>query len=286
MKIKIIMIIALMMLLSLTAVSAAENNTVLLSEPDIYVDDAAGSDLNDGLLNSTPVKSIDKAIKVSGEDSTIHLNDGTYSGDKNTRILIDKSLTIEGSENTIIDGENKNYIFTVTDNVKVTFKNIRFINAYKSPESYAINYPDAVYGSAVEIKNAEVIIDNCSFENNQVTYSTNNQYTYGGAISNSGTLTITGSKFTSNIAHSTSGLFSYGGSIYNDGELVINNSEFLKSVCDDFSYGGVIANNANLIIDNTLFKNTHVSQESRGGVIYNTGNFKLTNSIIEDNIIW
>jgi hypothetical protein len=279
------MIIALMMLLSLTAVSAAENNTVLLSEPDIYVDDAAGSDLNDGLLNSTPVKSIDKAIKVSGEDSTIHLNDGTYSGDKNTRILIDKSLTIEGSENTIIDGENKNYIFTVTDNVKVTFKNIRFINAYKSPESYAINYPDAVYGSAVEIKNAEVIIDNCSFENNQVTYSTNNQYTYGGAISNSGTLTITGSKFTSNIAHSTSGLFSYGGSIYNDGELVINNSEFLKSVCDDFSYGGVIANNANLIIDNTLFKNTHVSQESRGGVIYNTGNFKLTNSIIEDNII-
>lgn len=273
------------MLLSLTAVSAGENDTLLAAGEDIYVDDNVGSDLNDGLLNSTPVKSIDKAIKISDIDSTIHLNDGIYAGDKNTRILIDKSLTIEGSQNTIIDGENKNYIFTITGNVKVTFKNIRFINAYKSPESYAINYPDAVYGSAVEIKNANVIIDNCSFENNQVTYSTNNKYTYGGAISNSGTLTITNSKFISNIAHSTSGLFSYGGSIYNDGDLLINNSEFLKSTCDDFSYGGVIANNANLIIDNTIIKNSYSAQESRGGVIYNTGKFKLTNSIIKDNVI-
>ncbi|WP_296867035.1 hypothetical protein [uncultured Methanobrevibacter sp.] len=161
------MFITLILLLSLTAVSAGENDTLLAAGEDIYVDDNVGSDLNDGLLNSTPVKSIDKAIKISDVDSTIHLNNGIYAGDKNTRILIDKSLTIEGSQNTIIDGENKNYIFTITGNVKVTFKNIRFINAYKSPESYAINYPDAVCGSAVEIKNANVIIDNCSFENNK-----------------------------------------------------------------------------------------------------------------------
>lgn len=272
------------MLISLTAVSASENATILTGEADIHVDDNVGNDLNDGSTN-LPVKSIERAVSISENDSTIYLNDGTYSGDKNTRITIEKSLTIEGSKDTIIDGENKNYLFTITGNVKVTFKNIKFINAYKSPESYAINYPDAVCGSAIEIKNANVIIDNCSFENNQVTYSTNNQYTYGGAISNSGTLTITGSKFTSNIAHSTSGLFSYGGSIYNDGDLLINNSEFLKSTCDDFSYGGVIANNANLIIDNTLIKNSYSAQESRGGVIYNTGKFKLTNSIIKDNII-
>ena len=272
------------MLLSLTAVSASENATILTGEADIHVDDNVGNDLNDGSTN-LPVKSIERAVSISENDSTIYLNDGTYFGDKNTRITIEKSLTIEGSKDTIIDGENKNYLFTITGNVKLTFKNIKFINAYKSPESYAINYPDAVCGSAVEIKNANVIIDNCSFENNQVTYSTNNQYTYGGAISNSGTLTITNSKFTSNIAHSTSGLFSYGGSIYNDGDLLINNSEFLKSTCDDFSYGGVIANNANLIIDNTLFKNSYSAQESRGGVIYNTGKFKLTNSIIKDNVI-
>ena len=89
------------------------------------------------------------SVSISENDSTIYLNDGTYFGDKNTRITIEKSLTIEGSKDTIIDGENKNYLFTITGNVKLTFKNIKFINAYKSPESYAINYPDAVCGSAL-----------------------------------------------------------------------------------------------------------------------------------------
>ena len=160
-----------------------------------------------------------------------------YSGSKNTRITIDKSISIVGSKNTVIDGENSNYLFTVTGNAHVTFKNIKFINAYKSPESYAINYNEAVYGSAVEIRNANVIIDNCTFEANQVTYSTNNKYTYGGAVSNDGELTITGSRFISNVAHSTSGLFSYGGAIYNNGNMSIRDCEFLKSDNDDFSYG-------------------------------------------------
>ena len=106
------------MLLSLTAVSASENATILTGEADIHVDDNVGNDLNDGSTN-LPVKSIERAVSISENDSTIYLNDGTYFGDKNTRITIEKSLTIEGSKDTIIDGENKNYLFTITGNVKL-----------------------------------------------------------------------------------------------------------------------------------------------------------------------
>ena len=272
-------------MLSISAVSAGENNTDILedNELSVHADNQMGSDLNTENITS-PTLSISRAVENACNNSDIYLSSDTYSGDENTRITIDKSLNFIG-DNTVIDGEGKNYLFTVTDNARVTFKNIRFINAYKSPESYGINYPDSVYGSALEIRSGEVILDNCTFQSNTIDYSTNNMYTYGGAISNNGLLTITNSRFISNIAHSTSGLYSYGSCIYNNGKLTINNSQFLKSVSDDFSYGGVIYNNADLIMDNTLIANSKASQESRGGAVYNNGNFILTNSVIENNVM-
>ncbi len=283
----IVLILILTVLLTISAVNAEANDTVELEDTNedssIYVDNQEGNDLNNGDI-STPVKSISQAVNNAENNSDIHLSSDTYSGDKNTRITIDKSVNFIGN-NTVIDGEGENYLFTLTGNVNVTFKNICFINAFKSPESYSINYPGSVYGSALEIKNANVILDNCTFQSNVLTYSNNDKNIYGGAISNDGTLTITNSKFLSNVAHSTSGLFSYGGNIYNNGKLIINHSQFLKSDTDDFSYGGVIYNNNDLTMDNTLITNSRSAQESRGGVIYNTGNFKLTNSIIENSVI-
>ena len=283
----ILVIFIISMLIAVSAVSAEDNDTMVLEDSNhalsVYVDDRAGNDLSDGSI-SAPVKSITQAVDNAKNNSDIHLSSDTYSGDKNTRITIDKSLNFIGN-NTVIDGEGKNYLFTITGNAKVTFTNIHFINAYKSPESYSINYPDSVYGSALEIKNANVVLDNCTFQSNVVDYSTNNEYTYGGAISNEGTLTVTNSRFISNIAHSTSGLFSYGGCIYNNGKLSISGSEFLKSDSDGFSYGGVIYNNADMTMDNTLITNSYSSQESRGTAVFNAGNFILTNSVIENNVV-
>lgn len=282
-KLLVVIILSLACLILISTVSANENATVISDDSDIInVDIVSGDDSN---TNDFPVKSISKAVEISENNATIQLSDGTYSGSKNTRITIDKSINIVGSKNTVIDGENTNYLFTITNNAKVTFKNIKFINAFKSPESYAINYNNPVYGSAIEIRNAVVIIDNCTFEANQVAYSTNNQYTYGGAISNSGDLTIINSKFTSNIAQSTSGLFSYGGSIYNNGTLKIISSEFLKASNNDFSFGGYIANYGNTIIADSVFANSKSAGESRGSAIYNEGYLNLTNSVIENNTI-
>lgn len=282
-KVLVMFILAFAGLILLSAVSANENETLIRDGSNVIEVDCLNGD--DAAIQGTPVKSIGKAVEMSENGTEIHLSDGVYSGSKNTRITIDKSISIVGSSDTVIDGENTNYLFTVTGNAKVTFKNIRFINAYKSPESYAINYPDPVYGSAVEIKNAQVLIDNCTFENNQLTYSTNNQYTYGGAISNNGDLTITDSRFISNIAHSDSGLFSYGGAIYNNGTMSVADSEFLKSDNDDFSFGGFIANYGSAEITGTTIANSKSAGESRGSAIYNAGDLTLISSIVENNTI-
>lgn len=164
----ILIILILTVLLGISQVSAETNDTVELEDTNqgssIYVDEQQGNDLNNGDI-SAPVKSISQAVNNAENNSDIHLSSDTYSGDKNTRITIDKSVNFIGN-NTVIDGEGENYLFTVIGNVNVTFKNICFINAFKSPESYSINYPGSVYGSALEIKNANVILDNCTFQSN------------------------------------------------------------------------------------------------------------------------
>ena len=140
----IVFILVLTVLISISAVSAEANDTVELEDANQNIDNIKVNDLNTGELTS-PVESISQAVNNAENNSDIYLSGTTYSGDKNTRITVDKSLNFIGND-TVIDGEGKNYLFTVTGNVKVTFKNIRFVNAYKSPESYSVNYPDSVYG--------------------------------------------------------------------------------------------------------------------------------------------
>ena len=250
---------------------------------NIYVNNDTGDDANDGRSQDSSLKSIDKALNVSKNNDTIHLAGGKYSGLKNTAINIDKSINFIGSNNTIIDGLNTNFIFNITDGISVTFKNIKFVNAFKQTSPFN---PVNMYGAALEIHNATVLIDNCDFVGNYIAYENiGNKYNYGGAISNFGDLTIINSYFSNNRVASTSGLFGHGGTIYNKGKLLINSSTFNNSTASVFSYGGVIYNEGDLVIDKSLFTNAFSFQESKGSVIYNNGNCTLLNSIIENNTI-
>ena len=250
---------------------------------DIYVDEANGNDLNDGKSWGSPVKSFNQAIQLASDNSTIYLADGNYIGLKNTKIVIDKSLNVVGSSNTIFNGQNSNYLFTIQDNVVVTFKNIKFINSYKKAGTQSLN---GTYGSVLYIKNAKVTIENCSFKNNLIKFDDmDSKYLYGGAISNFGDLTIINSYFSNNTIITTSGLFGYGGSIYNNGRLAIDNSSFISSKSGDFVYGGFIANNGDLVINNSIIQDSFSAQECKGSAIYNSGNLTLLNSIIENNTI-
>lgn len=300
MKINKIAFILLFILLalSISAVSATnvtENSTDILNDVDdvsldanddinvVYVD-INGKNSNDGSQGS-PLNSIRDAVSGAEENSTIYIADGEYKSSSNTRISIDKSLTFVGSDNTVINGENSNYIFDIGDGVAVTFKNIKFINAYKAPESYSISYDSSVYGAALDIKNATVLIDNCSFVNNVLSYGSIDKYIYGGAVSSFGDLTILNSKFINNTALSTSGLYSYGGSVYNKGKASISNSSFVDSKSIDFGYGAAIANAGELLMSNSVISNSTALHECKGSAIYNTGDFKLFDSVIENNYI-
>jgi hypothetical protein len=249
----------------------------------VYVDGDNGNDANDGKSQSTSVKSFEKALSLAGDGSSIYLASGNYVGAKNTRISIAKSLTVIGSDDTAFDGENANFIFKIQDDAKVTFKNIKFINAFKQATN---NNQASMYGGALEINAAEVLLDGCSFISNNVEYDSSiNKYNYGGAISNFGDLTIINSYFDKNHVGSTSGLFGYGGAVYNRGRLLVNSTVFNNSYCDDFGYGAAIYNDGELIMDRSVISNSFSAQETKASAVYNAGNFTLTNSIIENNTI-
>ena len=254
---------------------------VLTENPtDIFVDAVVGYDSNDGLAQNSSLKTIDKAITIANDDDNIYLADGEYSGLKNTRLTIDKSVNFIGSKDTVINGEDTNYIFNISDGVTVTFKNIKFINAFKSPSSYSNTYTGDVYGAALSINNATVVIDNCSFIGNKL----DNDYSglYGGAISNFGDLTIVNSYFEANNPSSSSGFDSYGGSIYNKGNLSISNSTINSSVSTS---GAGIYNEGNVIMDKSIIANSSSLNRGKGSAIFNKGSFTLLDSIIENNYV-
>lgn len=286
-----LIIFTLILLLTVTAVNAEDtivndtvsevNDEIVLeaNQNTIYVDNFEGNDLNDGSSWDTSVKSFSRALNLSKENDTIYLSSGYYDSKDDTRITIDKSVNIIGSDDTNFDGLDENYIFEVKDNVKVTFKNINFINSYKSPYD-----TENVYGSALDIKNAHVTVDNCKFINNVINHNTKSAV-YGGAISNFGDLTVINSYFNNNIATSTDGLFSSGGAIYNKGRLNIKNSSIYNSKNGIFSYGGAIANSGELTITDSVISDSYISSESKGSAIYNNGELTIINSIIKNNKI-
>ena len=253
---------------------------ILTKDPaNVYVDDVNGKDSNSGSSDSS-LKTINKALSVANDNDNIYLANGEYSGLKNTRLTISKSVNFIGSKNTVINGENENYIFNIPDNVKVTFKNIKFINAYKSPSSYSNTYTDIVYGGVLSINNANVEINNCEFINSSL--DSNYDDLYGGAISNFGVLTIKDSYFESNNPISSSNFPSHGGAIYNNGKLSIINTVINSSKSTD---GAGIYNDGSVTMKQSIIANSSSLNTGKGSAIYNNGNFTLLNSVIENNFI-
>ena len=222
--------------------------------------------------------SLQNLIKKALNNDTIYLEDKTYEGIYNTQITIDKSINIVGKENTVINGANERFIFIINDNAKVSFKNIKFINASKT------GLGSDIYGGALEIHNAEVTIDNCQFISNSINYGKSDNI-YGAAISNEGNLSILNSIFSDNSLNSGYKHEGFGGALYNNGYLYINNTSFIRSRAGEYSKGGVLYNNNVALINNSILSDTYSFEESMGSAIFNNGDLTLINSIIENNTI-
>lgn len=152
-----VLILILCSLLGLASVSAADltNDTLddFQGDPvigEINNNHAVGEENNGDCLyvsvngnsyaNATSwgsaTNSLDWAIYLAKDNTTIYIDNGTYSGSANSKINIAKSVNIVGSVNTVFDGLNKNYFFTISDGVTVSISNITFINAFKKEDLY------------------------------------------------------------------------------------------------------------------------------------------------------
>ena len=240
----------------ITAKSGSQSLTIDVvakqAAADIWVA-TTGSDDNDG-SQANPVATIAKAIELAGDGYTIHIADGNYVNDKT--LSISKSLTLEGSANTVIDG-NASKIMEVTADATVVLTNLSFTNGN-----------DALVGA---ISNeGKLTISNSNFYSNKATGNS------GTIITNKNKLNINNSKFYQNSAGK--GVVNN----QNDALLVIDNSEFYNNNMTSFSnsYGIVYTTSANATISNTVFRNNAVKY---GGAIYATKSSDATIGIV--NII-
>ena len=284
-KILLICLIAIVAF-SISCVSAADSNEIVMNSSDaigisedISVDDVVfanqissedsqvvgdspsgevwvattGSDDNDG-SQANPVATIAKAIELAGDGYTIHIADGNYVNDKT--LSISKSLTLEGSANTVIDG-NASKIMEVTADATVVLTNLSFTNG------------NAALVGAIS-NEGKLTISNSNFYSNKATGNS------GTIITNKNKLNINNSKFYQNSA---------GKGVVNNQNnalLVIDNSEFYNNNMTSFSnsYGIVYTTSANATISNTVFRNNAVKY---GGAIYATKSSDATIGIV--NII-
>ncbi|MBE6506269.1 MAG: hypothetical protein E7Z73_11175 [Methanobrevibacter millerae] len=287
---KKVVLMLFILFIAVNCVNAQENNTYdLTSSDNVYYVSNDGSDLNDGLSINSSFKSIEKAINSSSFGSTIYLSEGVYKGINNVNLSINSNINIIGvsPQETIIDGENLNTIFTVTQNSNLVLKNVSLINARGSFNAYYFPYMDSLSEYVLEngggftggaiYNNGYLTIENCVFENNAV-WNTSGEYPanafskcYGGAIFNNNTLYVYDSVFRNNSAGSTYQNQAQGGAIFTTGKLVINNTLFDSNtvsafrlhltVQDLYAYqrGAAIAGIADFAeISNCIFKNHHL----------------------------
>ena len=134
--------------------------------------------------------------------------------------------------------------------------------------------------STVVCKNASPKITNCTFSYNFSEGS-------GAAISNTGSSTIVSNCtfFRNSVTPPAS--YPGGGAIYNSGGLTITGSTFIRN--DSRSGGGAIRNSGSLRIINCVFSNNvggeHIAGGRGGGAICNNGSLFVSNSTFTENVI-
>ncbi len=237
------------------------NTSVIVSDTapeEIHVSPDASDETGDGSLEN-PYKSLEYAVSNGKNDSTIHLNDGKYVGEKNRNITIDKSITIIGKsrQNTIIDGESNGRLFNLTSTGRLTLINITLLNGHTSEN-----------GGLICCDGGEINIKDCILKNSQADVN-------GGVIYNNlGVLNIENSLFTNNTA------YSYGGAVYTLGTSSVKNSNFTENVLTfDNGVGACIAAGGTIDLEGCWFYKCYSPYSA--AALLNIGNATINNCRFE-----
>ena len=230
-----------------------------LTNNNIIIDNKIKS--NNNWTNS--INSIKKALNLVENEGTIYLSNLNIIHDQNENILINKSVTIIGN-NVTFNGFEKESLFNITNNAKVTFVNLTITNT----TSYSIN------------TEGKVNLINCTFKN-----------ILGRAINNTGILELLNITFTTDSIYQHPKITNLKSNlnnslIYNKGLLKIENCTFKQISLqnqiitnkNNITWDSIIYNaeNANLTISNSKFTNI----ENR--VIKNNGRLIIVNSSFEN----
>lgn len=260
----------------------------------VYADADTGNDSNDGLSKDSPVKTINKAYDLVADNGTIYLSDGVYD---NPQLFLYKSLSIIGSNNTIIEGYSiakKGFVFRTWSGSYFEFKNIKFMNlkmrgnnariiqagvtgstvVIENCDFYNTNYgtDDAGATPVIAVGGVNAFILNCTFINPYKSES--NDYFI---IENFGKLTVNNTKF---INMTNGAIKSARSSKQGVESLNINNCTFINVS------GRAIQSNA-INLNNSLFINC--SNSGSGSAVYiEKGNYwskinpRITNCYFEN----
>ncbi len=122
----------------------------------------------------------------------------------------------------------------------------------------------------------DLTLDNLTIANG---YVNNSQ---GGAVFNSGTLTVTHSVFAINL---TTGTNSYGGAISSSGTLTVSNTSFYGNTAQYYPGGAIASSGGTVTVTDSIF-GSNTSSNSSGGAIYvNGGTLSLTSSTLTGNTV-
>ena len=255
----------------------------------IYLDQMHGDDANDGLKETTAVKTLEKANELANANGTsdiflksVYQVTGTENWDLGGKTIhrytggymielkdTSASLTLQ---NVVIDGARYS---VAAENAAETDSIIKAANGGTIVlQSGAIleNNKAAQFGSGILANNGVKI----TMENGAVIRNnTNSNYELGGGIllGNGSTFTMNGGEISGNTANGGGGVAIIGSTMVMNGGTISNNSTYRTSGQSSYGAGVYVADYANASGGDTLFAAQPASFEMNGGKI--TGNTAL-----------
>jgi hypothetical protein len=270
------------------------NVNINLDPSTFYVSPTGDDDANDGLTQSNPFKTIQKAIDSGFGNGSVFVNvyllDGTYSGLGNVNISVADylgTLNIIGLNygQAIIDGNGTNMAFDFGTSIQANLMDltVRNFNNTVAGSQIILSSGTGLGGSNPKYK--KVTISNCIFEDNIVGRNGAVVRLISGSVENSsfihnngtalyittGSLTgdlvlVSNSKFIDNFYNSTSSSY---GVAYLGNSVLLENSTFMNN--SFYSSTGVIyLNSADSESRNNQFVNN--TNLYNGGSIFRAGN--------------
>ncbi len=305
--------LAVVLLVALCTVNGA--GPAAAAAATLYVS-LTGSDANP-CTSSLPCRTIGHAMRIAANGSTIrvaaghyyeNLTIGTTTGASLTRLAI----TGAGMSSTIIDGQKKGSVVTVSSLAFATISAVAIENGNGINGGGIANSGALLLNKSLVSQNTTVGIANwgrLTLTNSIV--KSNSSPNFGAGLFNHGTVTV----FRSTIANNTSA--AGGGGIYNQGLLTLRQSTIAKNTAvlqggggiyadsggtttlvnstvagnsSGLDGGGIFSNGSGVSLYNTTIAvnkaNTSLSGASGGGIAVNSpGSASLINTILASNLV-